>query len=92
MRNRAPRCHHGFLAGLCVVATCAHFDDGEPPSAALPPAHRTRSRSGPLGALVRAALLASPKSRNGVIAAECGCSSSLVSAIRQELGLGRRKR
>jgi hypothetical protein len=26
MTRRAPRCQHGTLAGMCVMAECPHFD------------------------------------------------------------------
>jgi hypothetical protein len=41
--------------------------------------------------LVRAALLAAPTTRNIDVAAACRCSTSLVAAVRAQLGLQRRK-
>lgn len=82
------RCTHGFFGQLCVIPTCPNFDGGEP--SAEPAAQRAAAAPG-AGARVRAALTEMPLATNTEIARRCGCSTSLVSAVRAALGLQRRK-
>lgn len=90
VKNRAPRCTHGFYEQLCTQSDCVHFDGGMAEAIKRCPPTSRVSRGATVAA--RVALLASPQLSNVEIARACQCSTALVGMVRRELGLTRKRK
>lgn len=93
MKNRAPRCRHGFYRPLCIAPGCTHCERPVSPdevSAAQQPRRKRLPSRKPThrGATVavREALQREPDAPAAEVAALCRCSVSLVFKVRAELG------